>query len=139
MKTNTEMTTRDFAILRMQRRHLAVVCLPKLVSARAQGALTATIEVIDEILGGQPPKADKVPANRNRAAVQAHLTRLNRKLTGTRGKIRVALKDKIAAFEQRLVEIDTPTPPKAARKPRARRTVEAPVTPAEQVELEIAA
>ena len=57
---------------------------------------------LDVILADAPVKPERVPADRNMAANKAHLTRTQRKLKGTRGKARVAILEKIAAFEQRL-------------------------------------
>ncbi len=126
MKKIAMTDARAFAILRSQRRHVADKVIPKLKNAVAKAALVAALSIIDEEIAKQPAAAPKVPANRNKAAVQAHLTRLSKRLKGSRGKAREVLQAKIAGFEERLVAFDAPPPVKVVRvrKPRTPVAIE---------------
>jgi len=92
-------STRTFAAIRAQRTMVAKL-LDRTVNEVARAGLQAALAQYDVELAGAP--VARQPADRKLAAYRAHRTMLVGKLTGTRGKARTAIKEKIAHYEQLL-------------------------------------
>ena len=120
--TTINMTGREVAILKVQRKGLANR-IAQLKNDVARAAFEAALTVLDEQLAAAPAKAEVQPVDRNLAAIRAHRSRLVKKLPGTRGKVRAELKARIAKYDEALaapvVVVDETPKPKRVRKAKA--------------------
>jgi hypothetical protein len=91
-------STRAFAAIRAQRTMVAKL-RDRTVNEVARAGLQAALAQYDVELAGVPVAPTRQPADRKLAAFRAHHTMAVKKLTGTRGKVRTAIKEKIAHYE----------------------------------------
>ena len=95
---NTTFTSREIAGLRVQRNYLAKRHAAA-TNAIAKAAFAEAIATIDALL---PVKPAAVPADRNRAALKAHRTRLARQMKGASCKLKAELAEKIVEYDRKI-------------------------------------
>ena len=95
---NTTLTSREIAGLRVQRTYLA----KRLEIATNAVAKAGMAEAIAQIDARLPAKPAALPADRNRAALKAHRTRLARQMQGASRKVQAALAAKIAEYDRKI-------------------------------------